>query len=95
MTTEPQAEFGPERYAKPRKVGGPRGAWQLLEQVSSMTMVLLLSVSVGLALIAVETDNVIALTVFSVVWLVTLFALMGWLGRRHDEQAAGRHRRPA
>ncbi|MFJ9520420.1 hypothetical protein ACIRPK_19465 [Kitasatospora sp. NPDC101801] len=95
MTTEPQAEFGPERYARPRKVGGPRGAWQLLEQVSSMTVVLLVAASVGLVLVAVGTDNAIAMAVFSAVWLVTAFALMGRLGRRHDEQAAGRHRRPA
>ncbi|GAA1149491.1 succinate dehydrogenase hydrophobic anchor subunit [Kitasatospora gansuensis] len=87
--------FGPDRYAKPRKVGGPRGAWQLLEQVSGMTLVLLLSVSIGLVLVAVQTDNAIAMSVFSLVWLTTMFALMGWLGRRHEEQAAGRHRRPA
>ncbi|MER5866846.1 hypothetical protein [Kitasatospora sp. NPDC002040] len=96
MAMQPGAEFGPDRYAPPRKVGGPRGAWQLLEQVSSMTIVLLLSLSVGLVLVAVQTDNAIAMGLFSLVWLVTMFALMGWLGRRHEaQQQAGRHRRPA
>lgn len=95
METEPRAEFGPARYVGPRRVGGPRGAWRLLEQVQSMTVVILLAASAGLVLVAVQVDNVIALTVCGVIWAITLVALIGWLGHRHDVQAAGRHRRPA
>jgi hypothetical protein len=95
MTTEPEEEFGPDRYAKPRRVGGPRGAWQLLEQVRPITIVVLVAASAGLVMVAVQADNAIALAVSSVVWAVTLFALMGRLGRRHDVRAAGRHRRTA
>ncbi len=92
---EAEAEFGPERYAKPRKVGGPRGAWHLLEQVRPMTIALLLSLSIGLVLVAVQTDNAIAMAVFSLVWATTLFALMGRLGHRHDAQVARRHHQTA
>ncbi|BFV59210.1 hypothetical protein KCMC57_up43140 [Kitasatospora sp. CMC57] len=93
--TEPETEFGPDRYARPRRVGGPRGAWRLLEHVQPITVVLLVAASAGLVLVAVQVDNAFAMAAASLVWLTTLFALMGWLGRRHEEQAAGRHRRPA
>ncbi|GAA3025939.1 hypothetical protein GCM10020229_41570 [Kitasatospora albolonga] len=90
---EPQAEFGPERYAKPRPVGGPRGYWHLLEDVQTGTVAVLLSLSVGLVLVAVQMGgNAIALAVFCAVWACTLLAVAGWAGHRREERSAGRHR---
>ncbi|MFJ8046403.1 hypothetical protein ACIRBX_38435 [Kitasatospora sp. NPDC096147] len=90
---EPQAEFGPERYAKKRPVGGPRGFWQVVEDVQPATVAVLVALSLGLVLVAVQMGgNAVALAVISAVWAVTLFALAGWAGHRVEQRAAGRHR---
>ncbi|MFJ1757764.1 hypothetical protein [Kitasatospora sp. NPDC088134] len=65
-------------------------AWATARHNSSL--VFLLALSLGLGLVAPQTDQLWLLIVFSVVWGVTLFAFAAqFWGRREQGHARGRH----
>ncbi|MDH6120352.1 hypothetical protein [Kitasatospora sp. GAS204B] len=78
------------------KVHPARDVLQSIAQAPTWAVLWLVGVSMGLGLVGAQVGTLWVLVLFSIVWGVTVLAMLGWVARWFvQHEGGGRHRRMA